>query len=113
MPTPEDQIPVPDDFRYAHSAIDAYRAGYQAAEAKAAEAVVADAPPEIWALRTLAVVSGDVEIDPEEQPARFLPPIDDPGVDVFMATASEADARALAVHQKALLDIDSVPVRIK
>lgn len=116
MPTPEDQIPVPDDFRYAHSAIVAYRAGYLAREREAAEAVVADAPPELWALRALTVMNDEFEavpLDPAEHPGRFVPPIDEPGVDVFMVVTSEDDARTLAAHQKSLCDIDAVPVRIK
>lgn len=100
MATPEDQIHVPEAWRFSHTACDAYRAGYLAAEHAAATGLDPAAPAEIWALR-------------RDGGEGLVPPIDAPDVDVFMATASREDAEYLAAHQQRLYSFDSAPARIK
>lgn len=58
-------------------------------------------PDELWAI----VLSDD--------PGSFVPPIDDPGVEVFMVCRSKEDAEKLAEHQLAWLEEKPIPVRVK
>jgi len=60
------------------------------------------APEEVWALH------------PPGDPTGLVPPIDDPGCDVFLACPSKEDAEKLAENQSQWFDgVNPTPIRLK